>query len=307
LNDELNKRPETWEGDLLALWEIIEQARVPAGLLMVKIREMQAGTFVGKPAPDKEVTALCNKYKLDTTATQRLAEVLQKRNDKKSDMEKLEKHLKVSNKPSALIMMMLGKLRKGEDIGEPDHKAAPGSVAWESDVKRERADRRDNERDRDRDRDRGDRGRDGRDRDRDRGRDADRKRRSREKSRDRSRDRGRDKRERRRDSRDRGHERSRSRKRSRSRSRSNKKRKEKSRSRRRSRSHSPDKKDEPPSAAPDHSAATAVAPAESIKWRSSWSAEHNRCYYYRPNTQEVVWVLPPGAVLEQTDSEPVAT
>merc|ERR1719401_1103030 len=95
LNDELNKRPDTWEGDLLALYEIIEQARVPAGLLMVKIREMQAGTFVGKPKPDKEISELGKKYRLDDSAVQRLTEVLAKREDKQGDMEKLEKHLKV--------------------------------------------------------------------------------------------------------------------------------------------------------------------------------------------------------------------
>jgi len=82
LNDELNKRPDTWEGDLLALWEIIETARVPPGLLMVKIREMQNGTFVGKPKPDKDVESLAKKYKLDDTAKQRLCEVLAKREDK---------------------------------------------------------------------------------------------------------------------------------------------------------------------------------------------------------------------------------
>merc|ERR1740121_3565972 len=137
LNDELNKRPETWEGDLLALYEIIEQARVPAGLLMVKIREMQAGTFVGKPKPDKEVLEMGKKYKLDDSATQRLAEVLAKRENRASDIEKLEKHLKVSNKPSALVMMLLGKFRRGEDIGEPEFKAAPGSYRYEKDVKKD--------------------------------------------------------------------------------------------------------------------------------------------------------------------------
>merc|ERR1712050_474367 len=131
LNDELHKRPDTWEGDLLALWEIIETARVPAGLLMVKLKEMQAGTFVGKPKPDKEVEALCKKYKIDETATQRLAEVMAKRDDKKADLEKIDRHLRVSNKPSALVMMMLGKLRKGEEIGEPDHRVAVGSFEWE--------------------------------------------------------------------------------------------------------------------------------------------------------------------------------
>merc|ERR1719327_2231071 len=130
LNDELHKRPDTWEGDLLALYEIIETARVPSGLLMVKIKEMQNGTFVGKPKPDKEVQELGKKYNLDDQAVQKLAEVLTKREDRAGDLVKLESHLKASNKPSALVMMMLGKMRKGEDIGEREYKPAPGSYGW---------------------------------------------------------------------------------------------------------------------------------------------------------------------------------
>merc|ERR1719327_475944 len=77
-------------------------------------------------------------YKLDDAAVQRLTEVLKNREDRKGDLEKIKKHLAVSNKPSALVMMMLGKLRKGEDIGEPEHKAAPGSHDWQEEVKEER-------------------------------------------------------------------------------------------------------------------------------------------------------------------------
>merc|ERR1719188_1898954 len=119
------------------------------------------------------------KYKLDDAAVQRLTEVLKNREDRKEDLEKIEKHLKVSNKPSALVMMMLGKLRKGEDIGEPEFKAAPGSYHWEKDVRKDfdiggergKGGGRDRDRSRGRgDRDRDDRGRDDRGRD-DRGRD----------------------------------------------------------------------------------------------------------------------------------------
>merc|ERR1719259_583685 len=104
---------------------------------MVKIREMQAGTFVGKPKPDREIQEMSKKYRLDDSAAQRLAEVMAKRDNRKEDLEKLDKHLRVSNKPSALVMMMLGKLRKGEDIGEPEFKPAPGSYRWEKDVRKD--------------------------------------------------------------------------------------------------------------------------------------------------------------------------
>merc|ERR1719476_764823 len=104
---------------------------------MVKIREMQAGTFVGKPKPDKDVQELGDKYKLDESAIQRLTEVLAKRENRKEDVEKLDRHLKASNKPSALVMMMLGKLRRGEDIGEPEYRAVPGSYGWEKEVRKD--------------------------------------------------------------------------------------------------------------------------------------------------------------------------
>eukprot|EP00929_Paragymnodinium_shiwhaense_P114044 TRINITY_DN82358_c0_g1_i1.p1 TRINITY_DN82358_c0_g1~~TRINITY_DN82358_c0_g1_i1.p1 ORF type:complete len:301 (-),score=69.75 TRINITY_DN82358_c0_g1_i1:38-940(-) len=137
LNDELNKRPDTWETDLLALYEIIENARVPAGLLMVKLKEMQNGTFVGKPKPDEKIEKLAKKFSLDGEAVQRLAEVFAKHPNRDDGLGKLERHMEVSNKPSALIMMFLGKLRKGEDIGEPTRRAAPGSWKYQNEVKSE--------------------------------------------------------------------------------------------------------------------------------------------------------------------------
>merc|ERR1719217_870941 len=101
LNEELNKRPDTWEGDLLALYEIIENARVPGGLLMVKIKEMQNGTFVGKPKPDEKILNMAKKFKLDDEAISRLAEVFAKHPNRDDGLGKLERHMEVSNKPSA--------------------------------------------------------------------------------------------------------------------------------------------------------------------------------------------------------------
>merc|ERR1719414_403348 len=108
------------------------------------------------------------KYRLDDSATQRLTEVMAKRENRAEDMKKLEAHLRVSNKPSALVMMMLGKFRRGEDIGEPEFKAAPGSYRWEKDVRKEMdSGGGDGEKPRDRSRDRSrDRERERADRDR---------------------------------------------------------------------------------------------------------------------------------------------
>merc|ERR1712039_503545 len=124
----MKKREETFDGDMTALWDILETARVPAGLLSVKIKEMQEETFIGQPKMDKDIKDMKKMYKLDDQATRKLAEVLQNREaTRKEDIELIHRHLETSNKPSARVMMMLGKLRSGEPLGEPDKRIAPGS------------------------------------------------------------------------------------------------------------------------------------------------------------------------------------
>merc|ERR1719433_2362279 len=94
----------------------------------VKIAEMQANTFIGQPTMDKDIKEFQRRYKLDDQATRKLAEVLQKRSEtRKQDIELMHRHLETSNKPSARVMMMLGKLRSGEPLPEPDKRIAPGS------------------------------------------------------------------------------------------------------------------------------------------------------------------------------------
>merc|ERR1712039_892790 len=140
----MKKREETFDGDMTALWDILETARVPAGLLSVKIKEMQEGTFIGQPKMDKDIKDMKKKYKLDDQATRKLAEVLQNREaTRKEDVELIHKHLETSNKPSARVMMMLGKLRSGEPIGEPDRRIAPGSYLDRMEQEREREKERD--------------------------------------------------------------------------------------------------------------------------------------------------------------------
>jgi len=130
LDEELKIRISTRESDLESLWESLRTARNPGGLLNVKIREMQESKFIGKPRPDKHVLRLADKFNLDEPATQRLAEALAKRQDREKDLRQLEKHLENSNKPSALVMMMLSKLRRGEEIGDPAYRAARGSTGF---------------------------------------------------------------------------------------------------------------------------------------------------------------------------------
>lgn len=173
LDDEMKNRPDSFEGDIAALYDILETARSPAGLLSVKIKEMQDGTFIGLPKMDPDIKDFKKKYELDDQAVRRLAEAKAIRKVTwHTDVELLHRHLETSNKPSARIMMMLGKLRSCEPLGDPETRIAPGSYLdrMQRQAEREKAERRDRDRDRrrsrsrDRDRDRDGRDRDGRDR-----------------------------------------------------------------------------------------------------------------------------------------------
>jgi len=190
LNEIMKGRQDTFEGDMLKLWEKLEDAREPAGLLVVKMREMEEGTFIGKQKADKDLATIVKRYQLDHTAESRLADILARFDEqKKKEMyEELERHLEVSNRPSAMVMMLLRKLSEGQPLGRPGP-PAPGSYMDRK--MRERQEGKDRDRDRDRDRrgggggsggggDRGSGGGDTRDRGGDRERDRrDRDRRSR--------------------------------------------------------------------------------------------------------------------------------
>lgn len=130
LDTEMKKRNSTFEDDMKALWDILEGARNPAGLLRVKIREMEENTFRGGAlTPDREIEEMSAKYKLDAQATAKLSEVLAKREDRRRDLRQISKHLELSNKPSALAMLMLRDLRAGKSIADPEFPAAVGSYA----------------------------------------------------------------------------------------------------------------------------------------------------------------------------------
>lgn len=159
LNEIMKNRQETFEGDMLKLWEKLEDAREPAGLLVVKMREMEEGTFIGKQKIDKELATMVKRYNLDRMAESRLSDILARfEPEKKAEMyADLDRHLEVSNRPSAMVMMLLRKIADGAALGRPGP-PAPGSYL----------DRKMREEAKDRDRDRDRRGGDRRDGDRDR-------------------------------------------------------------------------------------------------------------------------------------------
>mmetsp|Transcript_82732 Transcript_82732/g.184740 ORF Transcript_82732/g.184740 Transcript_82732/m.184740 type:complete len:226 (-) Transcript_82732:66-743(-) len=167
LNEIMKKRQDTFEADLLKLWEKLDDAREPAGLLVVKMREMEEGTFIGKQKADKGLTAMVKKYGLDGTAESRLADICSRFDEpKRQEMyDELERHFEVSNRPSAMAMMLLRKLAEGQPLGRVGP-VAPGSY-----LDKKQRDKGDRDKDRDRDRDRRGDGRSShgdRDRDRDR-------------------------------------------------------------------------------------------------------------------------------------------
>merc|ERR1711971_62511 len=126
----MEKRQETFDGDMLKIWELCEHARSPEGMLVSKIKEMEDGIFVGKTVPDKELTNLSKKFKLDKPAESKLSDVLAKydKERRKEYMEELDAHLATSARPSAMVMMFLKKLGTGQSLGKPG-KVAPGSYA----------------------------------------------------------------------------------------------------------------------------------------------------------------------------------
>jgi len=128
LVSQMKRRQDTFRDDLPALWEILGGARNPAGLLRVKLREMEDGTFRGTLTPDRDVEELAKKFNLDAQAAAKLAEVLTRRADRKKDLRQLQKHLELSNRPSSLVMLMLKDMRAGLPIKDPEYPPAVGSL-----------------------------------------------------------------------------------------------------------------------------------------------------------------------------------
>merc|ERR1719221_453358 len=121
LNETMRKRKDTKEQDIAKLYEVLERARSPTGLLTVKIGEMEYGQFVGKIKPDKDVERLARKFKLDDHVTSRLTElVVRRKASKEEDLERIEQHLRYCKRPSAMATLLAGKLLEGEVDELPD-------------------------------------------------------------------------------------------------------------------------------------------------------------------------------------------
>merc|ERR1740123_264304 len=125
LNETMKKRKDTKEQDLAKLYEVLDRARSPTGLLTVKIGEMESGQFVGKIKPDKDVERLARKFKLDDPVKSRLTELAVRLKDKKElHLDRLEQHLSYSKSPNAMATLLAGKLLEHEMEELPDLKEA---------------------------------------------------------------------------------------------------------------------------------------------------------------------------------------
>eukprot|EP00401_Gymnodinium_catenatum_P074494 CAMPEP_0117501424 /NCGR_PEP_ID=MMETSP0784-20121206/23290_1 /TAXON_ID=39447 /ORGANISM="" /LENGTH=576 /DNA_ID=CAMNT_0005296675 /DNA_START=48 /DNA_END=1775 /DNA_ORIENTATION=+ len=121
LNETMKKRKDTKEQDIAKLYEVLERARSPTGLLTVKIGEMECGQFVGKIKPDKDVERLAKKFKLDEHVISRLTELaVRRKTTKEADLERMEQHLRYCKRPSAMATLLAGKLLEGEVDELPD-------------------------------------------------------------------------------------------------------------------------------------------------------------------------------------------
>mmetsp|Transcript_45517 Transcript_45517/g.83323 ORF Transcript_45517/g.83323 Transcript_45517/m.83323 type:complete len:282 (+) Transcript_45517:121-966(+) len=159
LNELMKGRKATFEADLLRLYDVLERAHSPAGLLVVKMREMEEGTFIGKAKPCPKLVSMIKKFKLDSEAEGKLADILARYDEEKRQdyLGQLERHLEASNKPSAMAMMLLKKLGDGQPLGRPGN-PSPGSYLDRLEQEKKTRERHgEKDRDKDRDRDRRDR------------------------------------------------------------------------------------------------------------------------------------------------------
>merc|ERR1719245_1852526 len=126
LNNALKNRADTFEDDVLTLWDTLERSKNPTVTLSDEIDKLTNGTFVTQSKTHNKVVEFCEKYELDHMATRNLIEALAVRErdhetSVKRDLDKLAVHMEHSNAPSKLISMKLKEIRAGCNIGAVWH------------------------------------------------------------------------------------------------------------------------------------------------------------------------------------------
>lgn len=121
LDELMRRRKDTKDQDLAKLYEVLEQARSPTGLLVAKLGEMECGQFVGKVKPDRNIERLATRYNLDTRVVSRLTELrVRRKKSQTEDFNRLEQHLSLCKRPSATATLLIGKVLEGELKQIPD-------------------------------------------------------------------------------------------------------------------------------------------------------------------------------------------
>mmetsp|Transcript_68165 Transcript_68165/g.121510 ORF Transcript_68165/g.121510 Transcript_68165/m.121510 type:complete len:339 (-) Transcript_68165:56-1072(-) len=126
LNKVMEGRAETFENDVLTLWDVLERADNPNEALSEKVDDLAKGNFRARSKQHDDMVRLCEKYKLDETASKCLIDAMYVRerepnSNVRRDLEQLAVHLEHSFAPSKLISMKLKEIRGGCNIGAVWH------------------------------------------------------------------------------------------------------------------------------------------------------------------------------------------
>lgn len=121
LDETLKRREDTREEDVAKLYEVLDRARSPTGLLVIKIGEMECGQFDSRIKPDKHIIRIARQFNLDREARDRLALLgVQRKRTKQEDMDRMEQHMTMSRHPSDLAISLANKLLDGRLEALPD-------------------------------------------------------------------------------------------------------------------------------------------------------------------------------------------
>lgn len=119
--DSLIARRGSKDRDLAKLYEILENARSPTGLLVAKIGEMECGQFTAKVKPDRNMQKLACRFSLDERVVCQMTELrIRRKRTKDEDFRRLEQHLQLSKRPSATASRLIRKLLDGRLPRLPD-------------------------------------------------------------------------------------------------------------------------------------------------------------------------------------------
>lgn len=125
LEEALEGRQDTKARDLAKLYELLDQARNPTGMLLSKIEQMESGEFGGNFRHDEASSRLVSKFDLDDEVKWKLAELrVRRRSRQEEDLERLEQHLQHCTHKSWTALALIKRLVQGRSEELPDMKGA---------------------------------------------------------------------------------------------------------------------------------------------------------------------------------------